>query len=82
MGSSLSLHLQVPPEKVFGPSKLTPSTCSEGTWRPRVCLITGLALSFPWTGGLKFQLALVGEGQELVKEAGDQATLELASRDG
>ena len=32
----LSLHLQVPPQKVFEPSKLTPNTFSEGTWRPRV----------------------------------------------
>ena len=29
------LGLQVPPQKVFGPSKPTPNTFSEGTWRPR-----------------------------------------------
>ena len=28
------LHLQVPPQKVFGPSKPNPNTFSEGTWRP------------------------------------------------
>ena len=32
----ITLHLQVPAQKVFGPSKPTPNTFSEGTWRPRV----------------------------------------------
>ena len=35
----LALHLQVPPQKVFGPSKPTPNTFSEGTWRPRVDVV-------------------------------------------
>ena len=30
-----SLGLQVHPQKVFGPSKPTPNTFSEGTWSPR-----------------------------------------------
>ena len=32
----ISLHLQVPPQMVFRPSKPIPNTFSEGTWRPRV----------------------------------------------
>ena len=32
----LSLGLQVPPQKVFGPSKPTPNTFLEGPWSPRV----------------------------------------------
>ena len=35
MFKSYTLHLQVPPPKVFGPSKPTPNTFSKGTWRPR-----------------------------------------------
>ena len=35
-----SLGLQVPPQKVFGPSKPTPNTFLEGTWSPRDCVYT------------------------------------------
>ena len=30
-----TLGLQVPPQKVFGPSNPTPNTFLEGTWSPR-----------------------------------------------
>ena len=33
-----ALGLQVPPQKVFEPSKPTPNTFSEGTWSPRACV--------------------------------------------
>ena len=36
VGDVSTLGLQVPPQKVFGPSKPTPNTFLEGTWSPRV----------------------------------------------
>ena len=41
-----SLGLQVPPQKVFGPSKPTPNTFSEGTWSPRAYELELLSLRF------------------------------------
>ena len=41
-----ALDIQVPPQKVLGPSKFTPNTFSEGTWIPGdvICSYTHLWL--------------------------------------
>ena len=44
-----TLGLQVPPQKVFGPSKPTPKTFLEGTWSPRDMYISiYIHIRFVW----------------------------------
>ena len=43
----LNPRLQVPPQKVFGPSKPTPNTFLEGTWAALEKTVVGVILQMP-----------------------------------
>ena len=45
-----SLGLQVPRQKVFGPSKPTPNTFLQGTWSPRDSVLSQFAMDIDFHG--------------------------------